>query len=1420
MEIVQLFKQYLFSQRNKPSNLTVKNYLSDIRKFLTWYETYYQTSFIPSALTPSVVKNYQAIVMGNTNAIRSNKRYISSLHKFAGFLTHSGAIKADPFEKTQPVTSNNDPWEIKQFTNHLVISKASKLTIKNYLIDIKQFLDWLETVTEVKNDTEKTRFEYIDYFSIEQYKDRLLADHQFSPISINRKLSSLRRYMRWLHQNNLLNQQPEINDIRKDINEEKPVIASIPEITEESPKVDSLLALKELRQLRQVPQPPRYSKFAPLRLAQKTTMALSKTIDMLIVIPTASSIEAIQYLLWKNSGKKIFEPVENIVKIASIPTPERIASKTAISILPPLSAMILSLIKPVTPQTKIISSKPYTIRNISKEFYAPLKISLSHLPLRKRIIHHLRYTRPLWYKKYHTYTIVHHIHVAIVILAISIATVSTLYLATDNRYSTQEQVLASQSNSPPRTLAFQGRLLDKTNNPITAANNLRFSLYNSETASDAAMLWQEVQEIIPDEDGYFKAILGKKATLDQRIFSDNQNLYVGITIGTDKELLPRQQIPTTSLASNAQSLQGLKAITKTKKTEDVILALDSTGNLTIGGTANHTFQTIGGQFTLSGQTLLLTTNQGSNGNIAIVPDGSGIIDLQKVIQNTSNNNNDAKVPGAIGIDDLLAVSTTSSTHSALTVNQNSTGDIISGQNNHVAKFKVDYAGNTFIGGSLNISGNTITTSNTSFGILNTSVTTLSIGNSATLMSIGGNTGITTINNSLSVKDTLTANGGIIIPAGKSIAVADLTPGAIPYINNLNQLASESQFSWSTAAKSLQVTGAICIRSTSNACAGANPGTIYASNATVQAADLAENYLSAQPLEPGDVVMPEGLDDNLAIVRTQQEYQPQVIGIVSTNPGFTLNSDAKPNKKYPYLYPLALQGRVPVKVSSINGPIKAGDSLAASSIPGVAMKATKQGHVIAKALENYTHTDTQAVHRIMAFVNVSYQSSQSIMNDEGNLAIATPSAIHQTPQDNTLVLGKELGSMYNFMQNIEAGFIEVTNVSTQSLKVASDNFILNGENIQDYITRVVKNVVPNEATQISSMPRNPQPDVALDLALPTPTASGSGNVTMNNDDTATPSASASPIYNSIASTSAMITPSPLPTIEPTELEPTPVPLLITPAPFFSPSNFVPASSAAELGLENIDTTTVTVAKSLDVMGRATFNDVGMTGTLSLGLMTLNGLTNEKGQSFASINTTSGPLKLQSQGYNGIDILNGKITIDTHGNLNSEGNASFAKDVTVHGALAANTIIPIPGKDLVVSLGKNKQSNRLAVTNTNGNNVLEVNQNGDVESSGSGKFANINIIRGAQADTSATETTAKGSAGKAVIKAKQTERTIITNYVTKDSLIYVTATSDTQDVIPYVARQKAYDQRIGTQGSFTIQIPKGVQKDITFNWWIVN
>ena len=134
------------------------------------------------------------------------------------------------------------------------------------------------------------------------------------------------------------------------------------------------------------------------------------------------------------------------------------------------------------------------------------------------------------------------------------------------------------------------------------------------------------------------------------------------------------------------------------------------------------------------------------------------------------------------------------------------------------------------------------------------------------------------------------------------------------------------------------------------------------------ADLAEIYTTNdRSIEVKDVV---SIDTGLktGMKKSMTPYDQNVIGIISTNPGIVIGSVDKEGVK---ALPVALSGRVPVKVSGENGAIKAGDYLTTSNTPGVAMKATATGAIIGTAMTSF---DGDGVGTVIVFVKNGSSSS--------------------------------------------------------------------------------------------------------------------------------------------------------------------------------------------------------------------------------------------------------------------------------------------------------------------------------------------------------------------------------------------------------------------------------------------------------------
>lgn len=94
------------------------------------------------------------------------------------------------------------------------------------------------------------------------------------------------------------------------------------------------------------------------------------------------------------------------------------------------------------------------------------------------------------------------------------------------------------------------------------------------------------------------------------------------------------------------------------------------------------------------------------------------------------------------------------------------------------------------------------------------------------------------------------------------------------------------------------------------------------------------------------------------------YDPLMLGVVSEKPALSLrNIELKDGK------PVVSSGRVLVRVATINGPIKKGDFITTSGIPGVGQKADKAGYILGTALQDYTSSDAKKPGKIFVSLNI-------------------------------------------------------------------------------------------------------------------------------------------------------------------------------------------------------------------------------------------------------------------------------------------------------------------------------------------------------------------------------------------------------------------------------------------------------------------
>ncbi|PJA21994.1 hypothetical protein COX59_03520, partial [Candidatus Beckwithbacteria bacterium CG_4_10_14_0_2_um_filter_47_25] len=231
--------------------------------------------------------------------------------------------------------------------------------------------------------------------------------------------------------------------------------------------------------------------------------------------------------------------------------------------------------------------------------------------------------------------------------------------------------------APNRYLSFQARLTDSSDNPITTPTDVRFIVYNNETASGSAKLWEELRYIDPDQDGIFSVTLGTEQSIASSVFTENVNLWLGVTVEVDPEATPRQRIATVGYALNAETLQGFPP--SASASADQIPVLTQEGDLVLAAASPMVYSS-SGTFAIKGQALTITTDTGTNGAITIAPDGTGSLNLtgstttQNFIRATNANLTSGHlISGYVGNDtatgDLLNLSSGASETEKFTVDR-------------------------------------------------------------------------------------------------------------------------------------------------------------------------------------------------------------------------------------------------------------------------------------------------------------------------------------------------------------------------------------------------------------------------------------------------------------------------------------------------------------------------------------------------------------------------------------------------------------------------------------------------------------------------------------------------------------------------------------------------------------------------------
>lgn len=153
-ELPKKFEVYLLETLGV-SGKTLRNYRADLSHFFGWVSLHLKTRGVnienPDGVVPhlsaQLVAEYKGYHLENQIPEGTINRRLSTLRNFSRFLLLQGMIGEDPTKivsniRHEPEGSEKIDLLVNEFKKHLEKDGVSKITLKNYISDIRHFLSW------------------------------------------------------------------------------------------------------------------------------------------------------------------------------------------------------------------------------------------------------------------------------------------------------------------------------------------------------------------------------------------------------------------------------------------------------------------------------------------------------------------------------------------------------------------------------------------------------------------------------------------------------------------------------------------------------------------------------------------------------------------------------------------------------------------------------------------------------------------------------------------------------------------------------------------------------------------------------------------------------------------------------------------------------------------------------------------------------------------------------------------------------------------------------------------------------------------------------------------------------------------------------------------------------------------------------
>jgi len=217
----------------------------------------------------------------------------------------------------------------------------------------------------------------------------------------------------------------------------------------------------------------------------------------------------------------------------------------------------------------------------------------------------------------------------------------------------------------------------------------------------------------------------------------------------------------------------------------------------------------------------------------------------------------------------------------------------------------------------------------------------------------------------------------------------------------------------------------------------NPSLSFAQTAS-DSADVSLGFaqfisIREKGVEDGDIISASEKGNHFS----KNEYDQTMVGVVAKNPAVVISFDGGDSETFP----VVSSGNVQVNVSSIGGPIKKGDLITSSTMPGIGMKAAKSGWILGSALDDYNAKDPKAIGKINLNLNIRFSFSKQITAQTGfqDILSLTKIATYEQPS----LVFKYLIAGTVIILSFVIGFISFGRVANSGIQALGRNPMAGG-----------------------------------------------------------------------------------------------------------------------------------------------------------------------------------------------------------------------------------------------------------------------------------------------------------------------------------------------------------------------------------------